>query len=210
MKASVEAPAVERPPSALKRLYRWVLDWADTKYGLAALMAISFAESSFFIIPPDVLLMALCMGAPKRSFVFAFWCSLFSVLGGAFGYLIGAFFYDEIGQAIIAALGYQDHFAHVADLYGQNAFLAILAAAFTPIPYKVFTLAAGVFHEQVSLTTLLLASALGRSARFFMVGGALYFFGPPVKVWLDKYLEVVTVAFLLLLVGGFLAMKFLF
>lgn len=204
-------PAAATPapkPNPLKRLYQWVLHWAETPHGLAALCAISFVESSFFPIPPDVLLIALCMGAPQKSFRFAFWCSVFSVLGGVGGYYIG-YAAEPLGRWIIFdLLHYGSAWDKVAQLYGQNAFLAILTAAFTPIPYKVFTIAAGVFHEQVGLGTLVSASALGRSGRFFLVAGSIYVFGPPIKRLLDKYLEVFTVVFMVLLVGGFALIKY--
>ena len=204
-------PAAAAPrPNPLKRLYAWVLHWADTKYGLPALMCLSFAESSFFPIPPDVLLIALCMGAPTRAFRFAFWCSVCSVLGGIGGYYIG-FAAEPLGRWIIFdLLHYGAAWDKVAALYGQNAFLSILTAAFTPIPYKVFTIAAGVFHEQVSLGTLVGASVIGRSGRFFLVAGCIYYFGPPVKRLLDKYLEVFTVLFMVLLVGSFFLIKYAF
>ena len=204
-------PVAAAPRSnPLKRLYAWVLHWADTKYGLPALMCLSFAESSFFPIPPDVLLIALCMGAPTRAFRFAFWCSVCSVLGGIGGYYIG-FAAEPLGRWIIFdLLHYGAAWDKVAVLYGQNAFLSIVTAAFTPIPYKVFTIAAGVFHEQVSLGTLVLASAIGRSGRFFLVAGCIYYFGPPVKRLLDKYLEVFTVIFMVLLVGSFFLIKYAF
>jgi len=204
--AAVPPPAPK--PNVLKRLYQWVLHWADTRHGLTALCAISFVESSFFPIPPDVLLIALCMGAPKKGFKFAFWCSVFSVLGGVAGYYIG-YAAEPLGRWIIFdLLHYGAAWDKVAQLYGQNAFLAILTAAFTPVPYKVFTIAAGVFHEQVSLWTLVSASVIGRSGRFFLVAGAIYLFGPPIKRLLDKYLEVFTVIFMVLLVGGFVLVKY--
>ena len=197
-------------PNLLKRLYAWVLHWADTRYGLPALILIAVAESSFFPIPPDVLLIALCMGAPKRGPWFAMWCSIGSVVGGIIGYYIG-YAAEPLGRWIIFdLLHYGEAWATVADLYGQNAFLSILTAAFTPIPYKVFTIAAGVFHEQVSLGTLVLASAIGRSGRFFLVAGTIYFFGPPVKRLLDRYLELFTVIFMVLLIGSFVLIKYAF
>lgn len=196
-------------PNWLKRLYLWVLHWADTKYGLPALVVIAFVESSFFIIPPDVLLIALCMGAPKRGLKFAAYCSLASVAGGVLGYYIGYGLYEEVGRRIIETLHYEAVFTKVGNLYGENAFFSIVTAAFTPIPYKVFTIAAGVFHEKVSLWTLVGASLLGRSGRFFLVAGAIYFFGPPVKRLLDKYLELFTVLFMVLLIGSFVLIKYL-
>jgi membrane protein YqaA with SNARE-associated domain len=195
-------------PNFLKRLYAWVLHWADTPHGLTALVAIAFVESSFFPIPPDVLLIALCMGAPTRSFKFALWCAVGSVAGGAFGYYIG-YAAEPLGRWIIFdLLHYGAAWDKVAELYGDNAFFAILTAAFTPIPYKVFTIAAGVFHEQVSLWTLVGASAIGRTGRFMLVAGAIYYFGPPIKRLLDKYLEVFTVVFMVLLIAGFVLIKY--
>ncbi len=195
-------------PNVIKRLYNWVLHWADTPYGLVALVGIAFAESSFFPIPPDVLLIALCMGAPRRSFKFALWCAAGSVAGGAMGYCIG-YAAEPLGRWIIFdLLHYGAAWDKVAGLYGQNAFLSILTAAFTPIPYKVFTIAAGAFHEQVSLLTLLSASAIGRTGRFMLVAGSIFFFGPPIKRLLDKYLELFTIIFMVLLIGGFVLIKY--
>lgn len=195
-------------PNLLKRLYDWVLHWAETPHGVAALVIIAFVESSFFPIPPDVLLIALCMGAPRKSFKFALWCAVGSIAGGAAGYAIG-YAAEPLGRWIIFdLLHYGAAWEKVGQLYGENAFLAILTAAFTPIPYKVFTIAAGVFHEQVSLWTLLGASAIGRTGRFALVAGAIYLFGPPIKRLLDKYLELFTVIFMVLLVGGFVLVKY--
>lgn len=197
-------------PNPIKRLYNWVLHWADTPYGVPALFALSFVESSFFPIPPDVLLIALCMGAPQKAFKFAGWCAVASVLGGIGGYYIG-YLAEPVGRWIIFdLLHYGSAWDKVAELYGHNAFLAILAAAFTPIPYKVFTIAAGVFHEQVPLLTLIGASIIGRTGRFMLVAGTIFFFGPPVKRLLDKYLEWAALGLFCLGVAGFLAIKYLF
>ncbi len=139
---------------------------------------------------------------------YAFWCSLGSVAGGILGYYIGYGLYEEVGRRIIDAFHYHEQFAKVGELYGQNAFLAIVTAAFTPIPYKVFTIAAGVFHDQVSLGTLIGASLLGRSGRFFLVATAIFYFGPSVKRLLDKYLELFTIIFMVLLIGSFVLIKY--
>ncbi len=209
--SDLEATSLEgRRPNILKRLYAWVLHWADTRYGVPALVLIAFVESSFFPIPPDVLLIALCMGAPKRAPWFALWCSIGSVAGGVLGYYIG-YAAEPLGRWIIFdLLHYGAAWEKVAQLYGENAFLSIVTAAFTPIPYKVFTIAAGVFHEQVSLWTLIGASAIGRSGRFFLVAGTIYLFGPPVKRLLDKYLEWFTLLFMVLLIGSFVLLKYAF
>jgi membrane protein YqaA with SNARE-associated domain len=205
------AIAVPAPrPNLIRRLYAWVLHWAETPYAVPALVVIAFVESSFFPIPPDVLLIALCLGTPGRSFRFAAWCSVASVAGGMFGYLIG-YAAEPLGRWIIFDLLHQGAaWDVVARLYGENAFLAILTAAFTPIPYKVFTIAAGVFHEQVSLATLIGASAIGRTGRFMLVAAVIWKFGPPVKRLLDRYFEWFTVLFTVLLIGSFFAIKYLF
>ena len=172
-----------------------------------ALFVIAFAEASFFPIPPDVLLLALCVGAAKKSFRFALICSAGSVLGGMAGYLIGYGAWHAVEGLFIPYVFSQALFDKVQILYQQNAFLSLLTAAFTPIPYKVFTIAAGVF--EVNFLTLVSASIIGRSARFFLVAGILYHFGPPVKALIEKYFNWFAWALLALGVAGFVALKFL-
>lgn len=191
----------------LRKLYDWALSWANKKYSSAALFILAFAESSFFPVPPDVLQIALSVSKPKKSFFYALISSIGSVLGGILGYFIGLFLFDTIGRVIINTLGYQTQFDAVGTLYKSYAFLAILVSAFTPIPYKVFTIAAGFW--QVGLLPLIAASTIGRSARFFIVATLFYFFGPRVKEFIDKYFNLLTVIFILLLVGGFLLIKYL-
>jgi len=201
--------AVARP-NAFKRLYLWVLHWADTKYGTPALAAISFAESSFFPIPPDVLQIALSVAKPKRSFYYAAVSAAASVAGGIAGWMIGSFFWHLVADAMFLYVpGFErETFEHVRQLFLGSAFLAILTAAFTPIPYKIFTIASGVFG--VPLPTLVVASAIGRSGRFFLVAAAIYVFGPTIRGFLDRYLEWITIGLLVLLVGGFYAVRYLF
>lgn len=191
----------------LKRLYAWVLHWAETPYGVPALFAVAFAESSFFPIPPDVLLIALALSMPRRSFRYAAVCSIGSVLGGAFGYAIGQYFFETVGGPIIEFYHAQAAFEKVRTMYQENAFLAVFTAAFTPIPYKVFTIAGGMCGIRF-WSDLVLASAMGRSLRFFMVGGLIFFVGPPVKRFMDRYFELLTVAFAALLAAGFLLIKY--
>ena len=191
----------------LRKLYDWVLSWAHKKHASKALFGLAFAESSFFPIPPDVLQIALSVSKPKSSFFFALISSIGSVLGGIFGYFIGFFLFDSVGRLIIDTLGYQAQFDAVGNLYKSYAFLAILTAAFTPIPYKVFTIAAGFW--QVGLVPLISASIIGRSARFFLVATLFYFFGPKIKAFIDKYFNWLTIIFIVLLIGGFLAIKYL-
>ena len=205
MSPELEAAAQSRP-NFLRRLYDWTIAWAERPGGSWALFAIAFAESSFFPIPPDVLLLALCVGAPRRSFRFALICSVGSVLGGIAGYVIGYAAWHAVDDFFLTYVFSPALFNRVQELYQGNAFMAILTAAFTPIPYKVFTVAAGVFD--ISLWTLIVASVVGRSARFFMVAGAIYVFGAQVKAWVEKYFDWLTWAFLILLGGGFLVVRY--
>ena len=194
-------------PHFIRRLYDWTTGWAHRPGGTWALFGIAFVESSFFPIPPDVLLVALCVGAPRKAFRLAFICSAGSVLGGMFGYLIGDMAWHVVKGWFIPYVFSQALFDKVQVLYQKNAFLAVLTAAFTPIPYKVFTIAAGVF--QVSFSTLVAASIVGRSTRFFLVGGVLYFFGAPMKVLLEKYFDWFAWGLLALGICGFVAVKYL-
>ena len=205
MNAELASPLVSDRPNPARRLYNWTVGWADRPGGAWALFAIAFVESSFFPIPPDVLLLALCVGAATKSFRFALICSVGSVLGGMFGYLLGYAAWNAVEGIFIPYVFSQALFDQVQGLYQQNAFLAVLTAAFTPIPYKVFTVAAGVF--EVNFLTLVSASVVGRSARFFLVAAILYYFGPPVKRLIEKHFDRFAWALLVLGVGGFLALK---
>ena len=189
----------------LRRIKEWVESYAEKPYAAWALFIIAFAESSFFPIPPDVLLIAIAVVVPKKAFRYALICSVGSVLGGMFGYLIGQEFFDLIGRPIINLYGVTNQYEHVRQLYEQNAFAAIAIAGFTPIPYKVFTIAAGAFH--IPFTTLVFASVLSRSARFFLVAALFYFFGAPIKAFIDRYFEIVTLVFSVLLVLGFVIIR---
>lgn len=189
------------PLNWVRRLYDWVLHWAATPHGLWALAVLAFAESSFFPVPPDVLLMALCLGAPKRSLTFAAVCAVTSVLGGAFGYLIGAFMWDQVSGFFLGYVFRQELFDRVATMYQENAFWAVFTAGLTPIPYKVFTIAAGVFR--IDFLQFVLASVIARSMRFFAIAALIYYFGPPVRVFIDKYFNLLSIAFVVLLIGGF-------
>jgi membrane protein YqaA with SNARE-associated domain len=194
-----------------RRLYDWVLHWADTPYGTPALGVLAFAESSFFPVPPDPLLMALSLSKPRRALFYAAVCSACSIVGGLFGYFIGYALWNIVGDFFFDNLGLigftRDNFDVVQEKYEANAFLAIFAAGFTPIPYKVFTVAAGVFS--ISLGPFFLASVLSRSARFFTVAGLIFLFGPSIKRLIDKYFNLLTILFFVLLVGGFLVVKYL-
>jgi membrane protein YqaA with SNARE-associated domain len=193
----------------LRRLYQWVLSWADSRHGTAALAGISFAESSFFPIPPDVLQIALSVAKPKASFFYAAVSMVASVAGGVLGWAIGWGLWQALAPYFFGYVpGFSAaKFTYVETLYQNNAFLAIFAAAFTPIPYKVFTIAAGVCD--VPLTTLVAASALGRGGRFLLVATLMYFCGGAAKRFLDRYLELATLVLGAAVIGGFLAIRYL-
>lgn len=207
MEATEIEQVVPGKRGVVRRLYDWVLHWADTPYGAPALFALAFVESSFFPVPPDVLLIALALGSQKKAFRFALICSGGSVLGALLGYAIGFWFWQLIGERIVALYHLQPQFDFVKEKYVSNAFAWILIAAFTPIPYKVFTIAAGV--ARISLVVLIAASIVGRSGRFFLVAAIIYIFGPPAKKFIDKYFEALTILFVVLLVLGFVVIKWL-
>jgi membrane protein YqaA with SNARE-associated domain len=191
----------------IKRLYDWVLHWAETPYGIPALFILAFAESSFFPVPPDVLLIALAISIPKKSWKFAAICSVGSVLGGIVGYGIGLYGYEAIGQPIVNFYHGQPVMDKVQLWYEQYGFFGILIAAITPIPYKVFTIASGVFN--FDFTSFVTASIIGRSTRFFVVAGLIWKFGPAIKSFIDKYFNLLMWAFMILLIGGFVLIKFI-
>lgn len=185
----------------LRRAYDWVLGWADHRYGGLALLLVAFVESSVFPIPPDVLLMALALGKPGAAFRFALICSVGSVAGGLAGYLIGWLLMDGLGRPIIELYNAQAAYAEVEQRFVAHGGWAVAIAGFTPIPYKVFTIAAGA--TQLSLSTFVLASVVSRSARFFLISGLIYYYGPTIKVFIDKYFNILTIVFTVLVLLGF-------
>lgn len=192
----------------LRGLYDWILHWAATPYGTWALFLLALSESSFFPIPPDVLLIALAVAIPEKSFKYALICSVGSVLGGCLGYLIGWQFMTSIGERIISFYGLNQKVAYIAELYSAYDAWAIGIAGFTPIPYKVFTISAGAF--KINFWVFLLASIVSRSARFFLVGGLIYIFGSQIKSFIDRYFDLLAIAFTVLLVAGFVIIKLFF
>ena len=191
----------------LKKLYDWVIHWAGTKYGVPVMAFISFIEPSIFPIPPDPLLMALGLSRPKKAILYAIICSVASVAGGLVGYLIGWTIWEIVSEFFLTYLFSVDAFNYVGIKYNENAFLAILGAAFTPIPYKVFTITAGVF--KINLATFILASSIGRSARFLIEGSLIYFFGEKIRDFIEKYLNLLSIIFFILLLVGIYITKFL-
>lgn len=188
-------------------MYLWVVSWSRTRYSSAALAILAMIEAIFFPIPPDVLQIPLSVTHPKRSLWYAFITTLFSVIGGIIAYGIGLFLFDWIGQPIISYLGYEQQFLAVGKLYSDNAFLAVLTGAITPIPYKVFTIAAGFW--KINLLTFITASIIGRAGRFFIVGILFHLFGSRVEKFIKKYFEILVTAVFILIVAGIAAVKFL-
>jgi membrane protein YqaA with SNARE-associated domain len=192
----------------LRRLYDWVLHWAETPYGTWALFFLALAESSFFPIPPDVLLIALAISIPAKSFRYALVCTVGSLIGGVIGYLIGYQFMEIVGIQILEFYGLMSKFNAVGDLYNKYNALAVGIAGFTPIPYKVFTISAGAFG--INFPIFLAASAVSRAARFFIVGWLIYKFGPGIRAFIDRYFNILAVVFVILLVGGFILIRYIF
>jgi membrane protein YqaA with SNARE-associated domain len=190
----------------IKKLYDWVLHWAETPYGVPVLFLLAFAESSFFPVPPDILLIALSLSINRKAFYYALICTVGSVLGGIVGYYIGMYGYEAIGKPIVDFYHGQDVMNAIKLKYDQYGFLGILIAAITPIPYKVFTIASGVFNFDFLL--FVLASIIGRSLRFFVVAGLIWKFGHPIREFIDKYFNLLACIFVVLLVGGFLLIKY--
>ncbi len=151
----------------IHKIFFWVEHFANTKYKMHALWWTAFTESSFFIVPPDVLILAIAIHKKVKPFYLAIFTGVASTLGGAFGYIIGYYFFDSYGQGIINFLNLQDEFEKTRMLYSQNVFSLLFLKAFTPIPYKIFTIAAGAF--KLNLWTFLAASFLSRTLRFFFV-----------------------------------------
>jgi membrane protein YqaA with SNARE-associated domain len=195
-------------PGPVRRLYDWVLHWAETPYGGLALFVLAMAESSFFPIPPDPLLIALCLGMATKSMRFAAIATAASVVGGVIGYGIGAgawqllepYFFQYVPGVSQAA------FDRVQTLYDRWDFWAIFFAGLTPIPYKVFTITAGIFS--INFWIFLVASVLSRGLRFFLLAALIYKFGKPIAGFIDRYFNALVTVFAILLIGGFVLIEF--
>lgn len=201
-------PVVQPPAAAgLRRLYHWVLAWADHPFGPLALFVLSFIESSVFPLPPDPLLLALCMGARSRSLWFALNCTVASVLGGVAGYWIGASAFQWLGLPVLEFYGKVDDFEVYRTLFREEGNLAVLISAVTPVPYKLVTITSGA--AGMSLPAFIASSFLGRGLRFFLVAGLIWWKGEVISRFIERYFERLTILFGILLVGGFVMFRFL-
>jgi len=186
----------------LRKMYDWVIRWADSPYSQIALFSIAFVEASFFPIPPDVLLIAMAIAFPKKAYRYALIGVAGSVLGGCFGFWIGANL-EPFARSIIEFYNANDLVNQVGVKYGENAFLALFVAGFTFIPYKIFTISAGFFHEQLAFTEFLLGSFFGRIARFMAVAIIIRIMGKRAKEFIDRYFNKLAVAMVVLMILGF-------
>ncbi|RYC32496.1 DedA family protein [Lichenibacterium minor] len=184
-----------------KSLYRWTLALSASRHAPLALGAVAFAESSFFPIPPDLLLVPMSLAQPRRAWTYASICTVASVLGGMLGYAIGALLYDTVGQWLIATYHYADKMDALRAAYAQWGWLLILIKGLTPIPYKLVTIVSGLLGYNFALFVLL--SVITRGARFFILAGLLNRFGDPIRGALERHFAAILVGFLLLVAVGF-------
>lgn len=191
----------------LRKMYDWVIEQSKTKYAQYALFGLAFAESSFFPIPPDVLLIAMVIARRECWLRYFFICLAGSVLGGMAGYAIGMGLWGVVDEWFFTYVFSREMFDKVRALYAEYDFWMVFAAGFTPIPYKVFTIAAGV--AAIDFPRFVAASIFGRGGRFLLVAGLLRIYGAPVQAFIEKYFNILTVVFTLLLIGGFVAIKYL-
>jgi len=193
----------------IRKMYDWVLHWAETPYAIPALFILSFAEASFFPVPPDILLIALALSKHEKAFKFALICSIASILGGITGYAIGWGLWGVVSDFFFNNIpGFShDGFNYVKTLYDEYNFWIVFTAGFTPIPYKIITISAGVFG--INFFVFVLASVISRTARFFLVAGLIYKFGPTIRDFIDKYFNWLSIGFIVLLIGSYFIFKLL-
>lgn len=199
----------------IKRLYDWVLSWSDSRWGWVALLFIALFEASWFPLPPDILLITLCLGAVKKSFRFASICLAGSIIGAMIGYSIGHFLWTTpAGEPTAIATFFFNHifsvegFNNVAALFDKYNFWIVFTAGFTPLPYKLFTIAGGLFD--INFVMFIIASIVSRGLRFFLIAWLIWRFGAPIKAFIDKYFNLLATLFTVLLIGCFALVAWLF
>lgn len=201
----------------LKKMYDWVLKWAETPYGPLALFILAFTESVFFPIPPDILLIALALGSINKSFRFALYCTTGSVAGAFVGYALGYYAWTGPNGEFTAFANFffnnipgftVDLFNSIKAMFNEWDFWVVFTAGFTPIPYKVFTVTSGVFD--INLLMFFIASLISRGARFFLIAWLIWKFGPRIKQFIEKYFNILALGFTVCLIGGFVVIKYFF
>ncbi len=190
----------------MKEIYDWTMRKAASENAPNALFAVSFIESSFFPIPPDVMLVPMVLADRTKAWWYATLATIGSVIGGAFGYAIGFYFFEAHGEPIFRFNGKAESFNTFTQWFNEWGVWIILAKGMTPFPYKVLTIAAGVAH--MPFFAFMAASVLARAMRFYLVAGLLYYFGEPIRDFIEKRLTLVMTLFLVALIGGFVAIKF--
>lgn len=196
-----------KPQTWLRSLYAWVIHWAEKPGALKGLAILSAAEAIFFPIPVDPMILAMGTAKPKKALWYAFVATVFSVTGALIGYWLGYTFWNATQDFFYQYVFSEKNFNLVLKQFQDNAFLAIFLAGFTPIPFKVFTLAAGVAH--LSMIPFVTGCIAGRAGRYFIIGGLLYFFGPPIRDFIEKYLERISLITSVVVVAAFLIYKFI-
>ena len=196
------------PSRLLRSLYDWTMGLAASRNATGALAAVSLIESSFFPIPPDVLLIPMVIANRAKAWWYAFVCTAASVIGGLIGYVIGAFLFETVAEPILSIYGYLDKFDEFAVRYNEWGAWAVLIAGITPFPFKVITIASGA--TKLSLTIFIVASIVARAIRFFAVAGLLYLFGPPIRTFIEDRLGLMFSLFMVLLLGGFVVARYAF
>ncbi len=190
----------------MRKIYDWMMRMAAHGRAGTALFWVSFVESSIFPIPPDVMLIPMVIARRARAWWYATIATAGSVIGGVAGYAIGYFLFDTIGTRVLDFYGYAEKFGTFAELYNTYGAWIVFGAGLTPFPYKVITIASGTTH--LNLMVFIVASIVGRAGRFFLVAALLYWFGPPIRDFIEKRFGLVTAVFFVLLVGGFVALKY--
>ena len=191
----------------LRKLYNWTLNKANHPKAPWFLSFISFIESSFFPIPPDIILIPMIIANRFKAWWYAFICTASSVIGGIAGYCIGFFFYSTIGIMILKYYSLGDQFANFESLYNENGMWIVLGAGFTPFPFKFITIASGFFHLNIYL--FIIVALIGRGSRFYLIAILLRIFGNWIKNFIDKYFNLLAILFFILLIGSFIFLKYL-
>ncbi len=191
----------------LRRLYDWTIKLSASRHAPWALGAVSAAESSVFPLPPDIILIPMVLARRDKAWIYAAICTAASVIGGILGYAIGYFLFDTIGMYVLNLYGYQDAFQSFASRYNDYGVWIVLIAGITPFPYKVITIASGV--TGLNFFVFMLASIVARGARFFLVSALLWWFGEPIRAFIDRYFGLLTIVFMVLLIGGFVVARYL-